>query len=84
MTASDGLTRALIAVAASGGSVPCGEYGGHLMWTSDDSDERALAASWCTGCPVFSACGEAADANDERFGVWAGVDRSATTRGKRP
>lgn len=31
----------------------------------------------CARCPVTAQCRAAADANDEQFGVWAGVDRAA-------
>jgi hypothetical protein len=36
----------------------------------------------CAGCPVLVECGTAATANDERWGVWGGHDR--TVRPGRP
>jgi hypothetical protein len=41
---------------------------------SEHPAERQLAALMCGGCPVISECGDAADANGERFGVWSGRD----------
>lgn len=38
------------------------------------SRRRAIAI--CRQCPVIVECGEHADANDQRFGIWGGVDRS--------
>ena len=46
------------------------------MWCSDDADDRAQAARWCTGCSVLAECAAAADERGERFGTWAGVDRT--------
>lgn len=45
---------------------------------SDDADERAEAARWCPGCPVFDECG--AVAPFERFGIWGGHDRTPRSR----
>lgn len=45
-------------------------------WTSDSPDDRARAAELCAGCAVLVPCGTFADAADERFHVWGGVDRS--------
>ena len=44
-------------------------------WTSEDRDERALAARCCAGCPLFDPCRVLADELKVTFGVWAGVDR---------
>ncbi len=79
-TAAERLTRALVAIAEQGRRPRCGEPGGHEMWLSDDATERAQAARWCAGCPVLVECGAAADENDERHGVWAGVDRTRSSR----
>ena len=35
---------------------------------------RAKAAEMCGGCPVITECDDAAEANGERFGTWAGKD----------
>ncbi len=73
MTAAEQLTRAL---AAQGRRPRCGEPGGHELWCSDDADDRAQAARWCVGCSVLTECADAADERGERFGTWAGVDRT--------
>ncbi len=76
MTADEQLTRRLVDLAAQGRRSRCGEAGSHELWLSDDATDRALAARWCTGCPVLVECGAAADEHDERFGVFGGVDRT--------
>lgn len=75
-TASDVLTRALLNLANRGGRPRCSDPGTHQLWLSEDAAERALAATWCAGCPVLAECRDAAAANGERFGVWGGVDRT--------
>jgi Transcription factor WhiB len=80
--ANEQLTRALLANAARGIRPRCSDPKICSYWTSEYPTERALAALWCAGCPVFVECGEAADANDEHAHVWAGVDR--TRRHGRP
>jgi len=76
VTAAEQLTRRLVDLATQGRRPRCGEPGGHELWTSDDADDRAQAASWCTGCPVLDECAAAADEHDERFGVFGGTDRT--------
>ena len=71
--ASDRLTAALLTLAARGQSPPCTADD---RWLSEDQDERATAARLCAGCPVLEPCRMAAAAQGERFGVWAGVDRT--------
>lgn len=71
------LTRALVGLAARGRQRPrCGDSEVHDFWMPERQEERALAVAWCAGCLILEACGAAADHNDERFGVWAGVDRT--------
>lgn len=57
--------------------IPCSTGDG---WTSDDAEERAIAAQLCDGCPVWAAC-DAAGAG-EAWGIWAGQWRgpAPTTR----
>jgi len=74
--ATQRLTHALLNLADQGGRPRCGEPATRDLWTSDAQAERALAVQHCAGCPVLTACGAAAEANSERFGVWAGVDRT--------
>ena len=82
MTAREELTRALVVLAAAGGSVPCGEYGAHDLWTSDHLEERKLAVARCQTCPVLAACGAAADEAGEQWHVWGGRDRTRFGRAK--
>jgi hypothetical protein len=46
------------------------------LFFSPDEDDIARAESLCHGCPARVACRQWADANGERFGIWAGEDRS--------
>jgi len=77
----DRLAFALARLVANGSRPPCADGSG--AWTSDDRDERALAARLCRPCPILTECGAAADSTKERFGVWAGVDRTQPTSSKR-
>lgn len=57
---------------------PCGE-GDWPAWTSEEADDRAVAARCCAGCPLTRVClSEAVDAK-VNAGVWGGVD--FTTKG---
>ncbi len=79
MTAQEQLTRALTQLLERGRRTPC--QGRHRdRWTSADREEREWAAASCRLCPLISECGDAAEETDERRGVWAGVDLTATTR----
>ncbi len=80
-TAAEELSHALLDLAESGQSTPC-QGRRRERWTSDDHGERAWAANVCTSlaCPVLAACGAAADEMREKFGTWAGRDRTPHTR----
>lgn len=56
----------------------CGAHGD--WWTSEQPEERAAAAYRCGPCPVIASCGDYAEVARERFGVWAGRDRTKTNR----
>ena len=76
MTPHESLTRALLDLADTGRRTPC-----QLdpdPFTSDDWHERAEAAGRCQPCPVLAAC-DAVGATEPAW-VWAGVDRTPTTR----
>ncbi|UIJ34499.1 WhiB family transcriptional regulator [Allobranchiibius sp. GilTou73] len=45
-------------------------------WLSDDAAQREAAARDCKTCPLLLACRAAGE--DERAGVWGGIDRGAT------
>lgn len=72
--ASERLLRALITTASKGLRTHCSDPGTSELWLSEHEPERAEAATLCAGCPVFFPCGQAAEAHDERFGVWGGRD----------
>jgi hypothetical protein len=79
---TDALTRALINLAAAGLRMHCSDPTLSELWTSDHEGERAElrscaeVARLCLGCPIITECDQAATANDERWGVWGGCDRS--------
>ncbi len=78
--AAEVLGRALLELAERHLTTPC--QGRHRdRWTSDDATQRAWAAAVCVGlsCQLLEECGLAADEQGERFGVWAGVDRTVVT-----
>lgn len=62
---------------AEGIGWPCLGLGELFM--SDDPHQRRKVAPLCLTCPVLIECRLEADTNDERFGVWAGADRSTRT-----
>ena len=56
------------------GPTPCA---GRDEWTDDEAKVRAAAAAVCrSSCPLLDACRAAADSTNERFGVFAGTDRT--------
>ena len=71
MTATDGLNRALLALAAAGDRPRCSDPITRELWTAEHAAHRAIAVKWCKGCPVLELCSQAAEERDERFGVWA-------------
>lgn len=74
--ATEALTKALITLVSAGTRPRCGDPDTHDLWTSEHYEDRVVAARWCAGCPVLDACRQAAETNDERFGVWGGIDRT--------
>lgn len=79
------LNSALVRLAADGVRPRCGEPDAHQLFLSEDPAERALAATWCTGCPLLAECAEAGAATRANFGVWGGRDRTIrpTSTGER-
>lgn len=68
-------TALLAAVQALPAPPACTEHPDALF--QQRADYRALMAGWtCTGCPVLTLCGAAADEAGEHWGVWGGVDRT--------
>jgi len=80
MTAAEELSVAVQALVLDHQIVPCGPD--PEPWYADTPAGRAEAAAQCTGCPVITLCGAAADGARERWGVWGGVDRQAPRRGR--
>jgi hypothetical protein len=72
--AGDALTRALIDLASRGGRPRCGDSETSYLWLSDHDSDRKQAAIMCRGCPVFDPCDEVGQ--HQRFGTWAGADRT--------
>jgi Transcription factor WhiB len=74
--ASRHFTKALIDLAVRGLRTYCSNPESHHLWLSEDEQERAAATQLCSGCPVQLECWSAANARNEKFGVWGGVDRT--------
>jgi hypothetical protein len=72
----DKLTRALIELGARGLRTHGSDPETHHKWLSEDEAERREATRLCVGCPAYDPCGQAAEARQEKFGVWSGVDRT--------
>lgn len=70
----EALALALAEALEAGLRIPCASGDD---WLSDDATERADAAKRCAGCSCLTECAQAADSTKERWGVWAGVDRSS-------
>ncbi len=81
MTAHEQFGAVLLELAERGETTPC-QGRRRDRWTSDDYSDRAWAASVCVSlaCPVLALCGAAADEMREKFGTWAGRDRTPHTR----
>jgi len=67
-------------MASAGGRPPCGEWGNHAVWLSEDAQLRTLAVRWCQPCPLLDLCDAAATEDREAFGVWGGRDRTPCGR----
>lgn len=82
VTAQEALTLALVELLERDQRTPCQRVSVRDRWTSEDQADRVYAAAACRMCPVLPQCRAAADEADERFGVWAGTDRTRTPRRK--
>jgi hypothetical protein len=72
--ANDQLTQALLRVAARGELPRCGDSEVGWMFLDEDPRTRAIAATYCVGCPVWFECDEVG--RYQRFGTWASRDRT--------
>jgi Transcription factor WhiB len=79
--ANDAPTRALIDAASRSQRPRCGDYETSYLWLSEDAQDRRLAALMCAGCAVLTECDEVG--RHERFGTWAGKDRTVRPPGKK-
>jgi len=76
------LSDALLSMAARDQRTPCqGRYS--ELWTSEDFTQRAVASPLCAGCELITKCADYATELKASFGVWAGIDRTPTTRKER-
>jgi len=79
VTASEILSVALSALADRRLRTPCQNPRTRDRWTADNHEDREYAAAACRSCPVLPECRAAAEQMKERWGVWAGVDRTTVT-----
>ena len=77
------LADALAALLDAHDRPPCCWPDVSAWWLSESAEDRARAAEHCGGCAILADCHEAAEANKEAFGVWAGVDRTKPTKRKK-
>lgn len=73
-TATTRLNTALLTMARRAERRRCSDPVDHMLWTTENADDRAIAARWCVGCQVSDLCADAAIERDERHGVWGGRD----------
>ncbi len=74
MTGHARLAARVSDLADQGTPVPCAHPLAGALWTSDDHDDRKLAARACSPCPILDQC--ATVARRERWHVWAGRDHT--------
>jgi hypothetical protein len=67
--ANDALTKALLGLAAQGQRPRCADGEVAWMFLDENPRPRAIAATYCAGCVVWSECDEVG--RYQRFGVWA-------------
>jgi hypothetical protein len=72
--ANDKLTMALISAAARGVRPRCGDSETSWMWLDEDPRHRAIAATYCNGCVVWSECDAVGQYSS--FGTYASKDRT--------
>jgi hypothetical protein len=72
--ATGALNQALLNAAARGQCPRCSDGEASWMFTDEDPRVRAVAATYCNGCVVWSECNEVGVY--QQFGVWAGKDRT--------
>jgi len=79
VSAAKAIDAALLNMAARDQRTPCqGRYA--WQWLSEYYAWRAEAIPLCAGCDLLTYCHEYATELKVTFGVWAGIDRTPTTR----
>jgi hypothetical protein len=72
--ANDALTQALLRAAARGQRPRCGDSEVGWMFLDESPQTRAIAATYCDGCPVWVECDEVG--SYQTFGTYASKDRT--------
>jgi adenine-specific DNA glycosylase len=77
------LSNALLSLLEQDTTPPCAD--GSNAWLDEDHLIRAKVAPHCDDCPIRHRCHDFADTARPRitFGVFAGIDYTATTRSQR-
>ena len=78
MSAAETMSAALRSMTYREQVPPCAD--GSDRWTSEDYTQRAETIPLCTGCDLLDLCAQYATELKASFGVWAGIDRTPTTR----
>lgn len=55
----------------------CGDVDPELFFPDRAGTDISAAQAICAGCPVRAECREFAEATNQVYGVWAGVDRGS-------
>ena len=72
--ANDRLTQALVRAAARGDRPRCADGETSWMWLDESPQTRAIAATYCNGCVVWSECDQVG--RYQTFGTYASKDRT--------
>ena len=59
------------------GRAACGTADPDLFFPDRAGTDISAAQAICAGCPVRAECHEFAEATNQVYGVWAGVDRGS-------
>ncbi|HEY5180148.1 MAG TPA: WhiB family transcriptional regulator [Dermatophilaceae bacterium] len=78
MSAAETMSAALRSMTYREQVPPCAD--GSDRWTSEDYTQRAETIPLCVGCSLLARCAQYATELKASFGVWAGIDRTPTTR----
>ena len=79
MSAARAIDAALLTMAHREQRTPC-QGPDAARWLSEYNAWRAVAIPLCAGCQLLTYCHEYGDEIKASFGVWAGIDRTPTSR----